>query len=457
MGFSNRVGMFLSVVCLASSLAWGAESKSVPGQIIIRFNEVVSLATAKERIQSNGLVFVRELVPSMGMYLAKSPTTRNLKTLVDKLSVQDDIRYAQEDHVVSLREVKPDDLDFSDQWNMKNGGTTADIRATSAWELGKGGKDREGNDLVVAIVDGGVDLNHKDLRVNLWTNLQEIPGNQLDDDGNGYIDDVNGWNAIDSNGMISPDSHGTHVAGIVGAEGNNGLQVSGVNWRVKLMAVQAASNTTSVIAAGYGYVIAQKKLFIESKGAKGANVVSTNSSFGVDLADCKSGSYPVWNDLYEAMGKVGILSAAATANANYNVDTQGDVPTSCGSDYLVTVTNTDSRDKKYSSAAYGFTTVDLAAPGTSILSTTPGDTTGTKTGTSMSTPHVAGAIAFLHSVASSDFQSLVNQDPAKGALALKTVLLSSVDKLQALEGKTVSGGRLNLAAAANAISRFKTR
>jgi subtilisin family serine protease len=249
--------------------------------------------------------------------------------------------------------------------------------------------------------------------------------------------------------------HGSHVAGIAGASGNNGLQVSGVNWNVKLMPVAASSATTSVISEGYGYVLKQKQLWIDNQGKKGANIVATNSSFGVDEADCTSGDFPVWNDLYNKMGKVGILSAAATANSPLNIDETGDVFTGCSSQYLVKVTNTTKADKLSPGAGYGLKSIDLGAPGTEILSTLPNNRVGKMTGTPMATPHVTGAIAFLHSVASADFQSLTHSDPGQSALTLKDLLLKSVDAIPSLTGKTVSGGRLNLATAAKAIANYR--
>ncbi|MCC6476107.1 S8 family serine peptidase, partial [bacterium] len=173
-----------------------------------------------------------------------------------------------------------------------------------------------------------------------------------------------------------------------------------------------------------------------------------------DLAFCTSGSYPTWNDLYNAMGEVGILSACATANANYNVDTQGDVPTSCSSPYVISVTNTTSTDAKNSGAGYGLTTIDLGAPGTSILSLRSTGSTGTMTGTSMSTPHVAGAVALMHAAASFGFYNYNTLYPDSGALALKEMLLDGTDPIAALQGITVTGGRLNLYNACLAISQY---
>ncbi len=443
----------LMVVCVAfwSGIEASAAQKFVDGQVIVRFAGSADAARAKKEFAS-----VRPLIPSLNLYLVKLKDRAGVETTVRNLVRRNDVLYAQPDHLVTLRETTPDDSDFDQQWSLKNDKKKgADIGAPLAWDLGTGGKDRDGNDIVIAIVDGGMDINHKDLSANLWVNTGEVPENGIDDEGNGYIDDVNGWNAYNGTGKIPAHPHGTHVAGIAGASGNNGTGIAGVNWKVKLMPVAASSGTTSVIAAGYGYVIAQKKLWLESKGAKGANIVVTNSSFGVDNADCTSSEYTVWNDLYNEMGKLGILSAAATANANVDIDKVGDVPTGCPSEFLIKVTNTDSEDKKYKNAGYGKKSIDLGSPGTKIHSTIPGDKYGPMTGTSMATPHVTGAVALLHSVGSTEFSSKVSGDPAEGARAVKAALLGNTQPLESLADVTVTGGRLNLAAAAKAISIYK--
>lgn len=433
--------------------------KYVEGQVIVRFPQGMKPERIRGVLDARAFRLDKPLVSALNLYLVKLKGGMKVSDALRSLRNNRSVVYAQADHITSLRSAvtpaaAPNDALFGQQWALSSPSTQVDIRAPQAWEFGTGGKDKGGNDLVVAIVDGGVDLTHQDLVDNLWKNAGEVAGNGIDDDGNGYVDDIHGWNGYDDNGNVPTNSHGTHVAGIVGARGGNGLQVAGVNWSVKLMAISASSGETSVILSGYGYALDQKALWLKTNGAKGANVVSTNSSFGVDYANCANGQYPVWNDIYNKMGEVGILSAAAGPNIHLNVDTDGDVPTGCTSDYIISVTNTTRQDVKNSSAGYGLKSIDLGAPGTDVLSTLPRNRTGNLTGTSMATPHVAGAVAFMHSVASADFHGLTVANPASAALELKSLMLSNVDELPSLRGVTVSNGRLNLHKAAAAIKGY---
>ncbi len=453
----NKVSFGLIVgLCISSVSVQAQTPRYTEGQIMVRLAGSSNLDEARQQLNNANYEVVEALVPSLGLYLVKLKGIKVEQALY-QMQRMNSVIYAQADHNVTKRETTPNDPEFEQQWGLHNSAKNgADISALKAWEFGTGGTDRAGDDLVVAVVDGGVDIKHKDLVDNIYVNKGEIPNNGIDDDENGYIDDVNGWNAYNDSGKIPAERHGTHVAGIIGASGNNGSHGVGVNWKVKILPVAASSNKTSVIAKGYGYVIAQKKLWIETNGAKGANIVATNSSFGVDYADCASGEYPAWNDLYNEMGRLGILSAAATANLNIDVDEKGDVPTGCSSEFIVKVTNTDSQDKKNSGAAFGKTMVEIGAPGTQVHSTLPGDKSGKLTGTSMATPHIAGAVAFLHSVASEALYEATKQDPAVGARLVKKMLLEGVDKLADLDGKTVSGGRLNLFSSASAARNYSS-
>lgn len=423
--------VLVSTVCALTALsAFGSE-------IIVKLN--VSPDQFLEEHQE--IKELKPLVKDLDLYLAIGHERAVLD--VTNKSQFSGIEYAMNNDEVKPR-MNPNDPELGKQWAFEPGFSQKGIDATDDWSITTGGMNVLGQDIVVAVVDGGVDVSHKDLAANIWVNQGEIPGNGIDDDGNGYVDDINGWNAISNNNSIPKSSHGTHVAGTVGAVGNNGIGVTGVNWNVKIMAINGSTSNTAQVLRAYGYVLKQKKLWIETNGEKGANVVVTNSSFGIDGANCNSSRYKAWNDMYNEMGKYGILSAAATANRNWDIDRKGDVPTGCSSPYVIAVTNTTNRDKLNSGAGYGKTQIDIGAPGTSIHSTTPYDRTGSKTGTSMATPHIAGTVALMHAAASTNFAVKFDTDPAAAALDLKQLLLDTAKPISALKGKTVSGGRLDL-------------
>ena len=432
-----------------------AKPPFAPDALLVRFEKSTNLDAACKALNGSALQVEEALVPSLNIFLVRLKDPLPVVEALGMLKGLPGVRWAQADHFLDLRYTAPDDYQFPAQWNLEQA-SDADIDATSAWDLSTGGTDPGGNDIVVAIVDNGCLLTQLDLEPNLWVNAGEIPANGLDDDHNGYVDDVNGWDAYANDGSIPvPGSpyHGTHVAGIVGARGNNAAQVSGVNWRVKLMIVAGSDSRTSVVARAYNYVLTQKNRWLQSAGASGANVVATNSSFGRDAADCAADSFPIWNDLYNAMGEAGILSACATANVGWDVDVVGDVPTGCASPYVISVTNTTSLDARSPNAAWGDTSIDLGAPGSSIRSTINSGT-GLLTGTSMASPHVAGAVALMHAAASHDFYRYYVEHPDSAALTLKQMMLDHVDPLPGFDTLTVSGGRLNLFGAVQAAHDF---
>lgn len=428
------------------------DNNYAPGEIIVSLNGDADVNKLVNDFSNIGLRVKEKLIPDMNIYLMEYDQTKS--SAVDALiSIKSkrDVSVAQFNHYIKERTVSstsvttPNDTRFAEQWDMNNtgqsGGTPdADVDAPEAWDVATGGNTALGDTIVVAVVDGGGDLVNTEL--NYWKNYGEIPSNGIDDDNNGYIDDVNGWSAINNNGTIPTESHSTHVAGTVGAKGNNSLGVAGINWKVKVMAVHGSTGLESVAIKAYGYVYKQRKIYNETNGLKGAFVVSTNSSFGVDNG--QPANFPLWCAFYDSLGRVGVLSAGAGPNNNVNIDVVGDIPTACPSVYMVAVTNTTNTDVKNSGAGYGPINMDLGAPGTNILSTLPGGTFGNNTGTSMATPHVAGAIGLMFNAAGSNFIQLGRTQPDSLARYMKFALLSTVDTLASLNTLVLSKGRLNL-------------
>ncbi|MEO8664772.1 MAG: S8 family serine peptidase [Ignavibacteria bacterium] len=421
------------------------DNNYVPGEIIVMFKSSVDENSFIANYDNINLSVKEVLIPDMNIYLFQYDVARS-QPVDALLSVMrnDNVAIAQFNHLVHER-VVPNDTRFAEQWDKNNtgqsGGTVdADIDAPEAWNISTGGVTAQGDTIVVAIVDGGQQVSHTDL--DTWINRFEIAGNGIDDDANGYIDDINGWNAINNNGTIPSNQHGTHCAGIAGAKGNNNLGVVGVNWKVKTMPVVGSSGTESVVIKAYGYVLKQRKIYNNTNGAQGAFVVATNSSFGVDNG--QPANYPLWCAFYDSLGHAGILSAGAGPNNNVNIDVVGDIPTTCPSNFMIAVTNTTRTDARNSGAGYGPINMDLGAPGTSILSTIPTNTYGILTGTSMATPQVTGAIGLLHSGAHNSYIQLMKNDPDSAALLFKQFILSTVDTIPSMNGFTVSNGRLNV-------------
>lgn len=446
------VGILLISLDIKAQLNTYPDSGYVSGEVLIQCSGKKDLESALTKLQLiNGtesqLRLSSVLAPELGIYLCKfNSTAISHPQLLKSLKSIPEVILAQNNHYIENRST-PNDPQFANMWAMnntgQNGGTIdADIDAPEAWDISTGGLTTTGDTIVVAVIDGGFFLAHQD--INFWKNYNEIPGDNIDNDGNGYIDDVNGWNAYNNSGNITSDSHGTHVAGTVGAKGNNTLGVTGVNWNVKVMGVSGSSETESVVVIAYNYVLKQRLIYNRTNGDSGAFVVSTNASFGKDYG--LPVNFPIWCAIYDSLGKAGIISCGATANRNIDVDVQGDIPTTCTSPYLISVTNTTRADVKYASgAAWGLTHIDLGAPGSSILSTYPSNTYSTSTGTSMATPHVAGTVGLMFSAAPVELINQYKSKPDSVALLFKNWILCSTDPLNDLNGRTVTGGRLNVA------------
>ena len=387
------------------------------------------------------------------------------KTKISAASILSDVRRsrqvaaAQMNQKVHLRAI-PNDPDFFSQWQYDNTGANngisdADIDAPPAWDITTGGTTVTGEEIVIGIVDGGVNLIHPDLAGNIWTNRNEIPDNGIDDDNNGFIDDIFGWNFNENNNDVGNGGNGHHhgspVMGILGAEGNNGIGVTGVNWNIKVMNLVGNSSSDEVIAA-YNYMLDMRISYNETNGTEGAFVVATNASLGVP--DSFPDAFPVWCAMYNRLGEAGIISAGATVNRNTNVEADGDIPTTCTSDYLISVTNTDNRDQKPFGAGFGATHIDLSAPGAGAFTVDNSGGYSAFGGTSAATPHVAGAVALLYSVPIPAFMDDVRQNPREAARLVRNFILQGVDEIPDLQGITNTGGRLNLFNSINLLQEY---
>lgn len=328
----------------------------------------------------------------------------------------------------------PDDPYYPQKWGLDNTGQAvngkapgvrdADIDASEAWSVTTGNADT-----VVAVVDSGVDITHPDLRNNIWTNPDEIPNNGEDDDNNGYVDDVNGWDFINNDNTVfdsaSLDEHGTHVAGIIAAEGNNGIGVTGVAWRTKIMPVKFISGSSGSVSnaiKALDYAVAE--------GAK----ISNNSWVCNNCPADPALSQSLYNAI-DAADDSNHLFLAAAGNYGTNSDVTPYYPAGYELPNIVSVAATDNNDTLASFSNYGATSVDLAAPGVDVYSTLPGGY-GFREGTSMATPHVSGVAALLKS-----------KSPGLNHLQIKDRILEGAERKEALSSKAATGGRLNAAKA----------
>lgn len=295
-----------------------------------------------------------------------------------------------------------------------------DIGLADAWRLYDGGS----RDVVVALVDTGIDYTHEDLVGRIWTNTDEIPGNGIDDDGNGYVDDVYGWNFYSGTNDVyvgTEDAHGTHGAGTIAANAGNGVGIAGIvqSDHVKVMAVKALGGSDG---SGTTASIIQAIQYAEANGAQICNL-----SLGSSQND------PA---LYRTIASSKMLFVVAAGNDGTDLETAPSYPASYDLDNLIAVANIRYDGELDPTSSYGAASVDLAAPGSYILSTTPGDTYSYMTGTSMAAPMVSAAAAMVYSAF------------PKATLAdVKDILLASVHKLDSLTGRTATGGMLDLGAA----------
>lgn len=394
-----------------------------PGELIVKFRSPKSAGKIVEGLKA------RTMTPVLpyGLQKISLPAGKSVSDALSELGSNPDVLYAEPNYIARKSQI-PNDPRFSEQWSL------AAISAPQAWDLATGSAS-----VIVATLDTGIDYRHPDLIDNLWINNGEISNNGIDDDGDGIIDDVNGivikGGVVGGNPMDddTADAHGTHVAGIIGAAGNNSVGVSGVNWRVKLVAVKflhgpLGEGDLADAVTGMAYAIGH-----------GAKVI--NCSFEVP------GSSKALAEAITEADKQGVLVVSAAGNSGNNIDRSVVVPASIRTSNNIAVAATTQNDTLPSWSNFGQRSVDLAAPGgmstgdsTGILSTVTLFDKNTKqflryrttAGTSMSAPHVSGVAALVWGA----FPGLSHHQ-------VRGRIMNGVDRLAGLKASTITGGRLN--------------
>lgn len=341
-----------------------------------------------------------------------------------------DVEYAEPDFLLRPAVTSPNDPYYPQLYGLDNTGQNtgtpdADVDGPEAWNGTTGSQES-----LVAVIDTGVDINHPDLKNNIWVNADEVPNNGRDDDNNGYVDDVHGWDFYNGNKSVydpdrsgEGDEHGTHVAGTIAAEGNNGEGVAGVSWQARVMVLKFLGPNggyTSDAVRAIDYAVAN--------GAK----ISNNSWGG-------GGRSQALKDAITRADAKGHLFVAAAGNSGVNNDNEPHYPAAYDNDNIISVAATDNNDGLAEFSNFGSDAVDLGAPGVRILSTVPGERYAYYSGTSMAAPHVTGVAALVD-----------GQSETAGDEDLKAEVLDSVDRVSALRTRTRTGGRLNAAGAVGA-------
>ena len=362
-----------------------------PDEVLVKFKPYTSSSASEFVLSTIGMQKVKhyELVD---VHLTKTSPGMKVKEAIETLKKNPAVEYAEPNYVWHASATLPNDPDFGLQWGLHNTGQTggtndADIDAPEVWDLETGS-----SDVVIAVIDTGVDYNHVDLADNMWTNPGEIPGDAIDNDGNGYVDDVYGINSIGGSGDPMDDAadvyHGTHCAGIIAGVGNNSTGITGVCWTAKIMALKFLNE------GGSGWTndaIECIEYMVNMKNTYGVNVKVSSNSWG-------GGGYSTaLEDAINLAGDSGIIFVASAGNAGSNNDISPHYPDSYDCLNIISVGASDHNDALAGFSQYGYNSVDVAAPGVSIWSAKEGDDYQYLGGTSMAAPHVSGLAGLIFS------------------------------------------------------------
>jgi subtilisin family serine protease len=440
--FSAKAEALLAATAEDAKALEGTLGEYEPGEIILRTKPGTGLSSAANSVVNDfGAKVLDEFDTPKDIHKSdageflhiKLPAGVSVAEAMAAMSKDERVAFAEPNNTYGLPEVVEgsgqqgtseavtNDPKIGQLFGLHNTGQTggtadADIDAPEAWATHTGRNQANGGTLL-AVIDTGIDYNHPDLKDNVWTNPGEIAGDGIDNDGNGVIDDIHGYNAYaDSGDPMDGHSHGTHCAGTIGAKGNNEIGVAGVTHDANLMAVKIFSDSGSTSAAA----IIRGIQYATNNGAR-----ITSNSWGGGRAN---------EGIKSAFEASPALHLMAAGNSGSDNDARPHYPSSYEGDHIIAVAATDHKDNLARFSCYGATSVDIAAPGVDILSTVNGGGYKSYSGTSMATPHVAGAALLV-----------ADANPGITNAELRERLLGGADAKEQLAGKVVTGGRLNVA------------
>jgi subtilisin family serine protease len=426
-------GVLLIVLCLGGWVAVGQKEpipyEYVKDELLVRFAPNIPKATIDQINATIGAQVLQSFQIVSNLYLVKIPAHLSVPEAIARYKGYANVLYAEPNYIVRKAQhvqLTPNDPNFTQLWGLHNTGQTggtpdADIDAPEAWDITTGS-----SSVVVFVIDTGVDYNHPDLNANLWRNPGEIPSNGIDDDGNGYVDDIYGIDTFyNDTDPFDGDGHGTHVSGTIGAIGNNNVGVVGVNWSVKIGHCKFLSDSGSGSTAG-AISCLQYILNLKQTGNPANDIIATNNSWG------GGGFSQALHDAIKAHMNAGILFIAAAGNSNANNDTALFLPASYYLPNMIAVAASNHTDAKAGFSNYGRRTVHVGAPGQDILSTVPGNSYDTFSGTSMATPHVTGLAALIKA-----------QFPSFTWYQIRNRILATGDVTTGMQNVTISDRRIN--------------
>lgn len=444
--------LLVLLVTLLSYYSLSQQEASISDTILIRFQEGVNGAAFIEQFQPTSRSPIqfkveRQVSKLLNIYKVRHTSAMTGDDLIPILQRQRAIINVGYDTPATYRSVTPNDDLYDRQWNLER------IGLPEVWEETTGGTTANGDEIVLAVLEKGITIDHPDIIASIWTNEAEIPDNGIDDDNNSYIDDYQGLNMEDLTDNHPVLIHGTQVTGIIGASTNNEIGIAGINWDIKILFLSSVDLTSEAIEA-YEYIYNLRKKYNDTRGREGAFIVANNNSFGWDNTRPEELQFGVeLCEMYDLLGSVGVLSVGAGPNNDVNVDQVGDTPTNCSSRFFIGVTSTNREDEKSEDGGFGTASIDIGAPGEEIRATS-GDEYCNCSGTSFAAPHLTGAIGLLYSIPCSQLAGDALNNASGTARFMKDIILAGTDPIASLQSRTVSGGRLNVLAALDNLQTY---